>query len=202
MGIVINETGIIYNEEDTLERNMKEQEYLEYIKDHINRVQVAFNMYIAPLREKNNISSMFSDEEIKNTIDRVEENIKRHDDSKFSDDEFDGYRAKYYPTNLEKSLGSEYDEMLQRRYDECWKSHYTNNPHHPEHWVNHETGVRNDMSLEAIMEMLCDWEAMSAKFNTNTLEWYENSAKDEKAAFSDNTKRIVEEFLYNILHTS
>ena len=56
------------------------------------------------------------------------------------------------------------------------------------------------MTLDAIVEMLCDWEAMSLKFNTNTVEWYKNEAIDEKKAFSLNTKAIVEDLLFNILH--
>jgi len=54
----------------------------------------------------------------------------------------------------------------------------------------------------AIIEMLCDWEAMSLKFGTSTLKWYENDAKDEKAALSPKTKEIVEDLLYNVLHNS
>ena len=56
------------------------------------------------------------------------------------------------------------------------------------------------MSLDAIIEMICDWEAMSDKFNTNTLQWYEKDAKDEKACFSPKTKIIVEDILYNLIH--
>ena len=58
------------------------------------------------------------------------------------------------------------------------------------------------MTLDAIIEMLCDWEGMSLKFGTSTLSWYEKDAKDEKAALSPNSKAIVEELLYNVLHCS
>jgi hypothetical protein len=68
------------------------------------------------------------------------------------------------------------------------------------HWVDPETKIPRDMSLRAILEMICDWEAMGLKFKSDTLNWYENDAKDEKAAMSTNTKQIVEELLYNVIH--
>ena len=58
------------------------------------------------------------------------------------------------------------------------------------------------MTLRAIIEMICDWEAKSLKFKSNTLEWYTNDAEDEKAAMTDNTKKIVEELLFNVIHNS
>ena len=56
------------------------------------------------------------------------------------------------------------------------------------------------MTLEAILEMICDWEAMSLKFGTNTLNWYETKAIDEKKCMTSNTKDIVEELMYNVVH--
>ena len=68
------------------------------------------------------------------------------------------------------------------------------------HWVNPDTGVIEDMTLDAIVEMICDWEAMSIKFNTSTVDWYKTKAIDEKKAMSDKSKEITEELLFNILH--
>ena len=57
------------------------------------------------------------------------------------------------------------------------------------------------MSLRAIIEMLCDWEAMALAFNSDTIEWYESDdSKDERSAMSTKTKQIVEELLYQVLH--
>ena len=90
---------------------------------------------------------------------------------------------------------------LEERYQECWKHHYTVNAHHPEHWLDHENNTCTDMTLEAIVEMICDWEAMSLKFGTSTLKWYE-TADDEKRCFSVKTKEIVEDLMYNVIHNS
>ena len=200
MGIILKENSYIEQYDDSMERIRKEKEYLDYIIEHINFVKKAYVLYMVPLLDQNNISTLISDEELKDAIEEVALRIETHDASKFSDSEFDGYRVKYYPTKRENQESEEFKQEVGERYEECWKHHYTVNKHHPEHWLDHKTGVCTDMTLDAIVEMLCDWEAMSLKFNTNTVEWYKNEAIDEKKAFSLNTKAIVEDLLFNILH--
>ena len=57
------------------------------------------------------------------------------------------------------------------------------------------------MSLDAIIEMICDWEAVSYMFGTSILDWYEKQAKnDEQKAMTQKTRDIVEDLLYNVLH--
>lgn len=201
MGNILYE-AVVLDDNDSYERNMKEKEYLDYIEEHIFLVNKCYGMYMLPLLKANNISTLISDEELKNAITEVGKYIKTHDASKFSDSEFDGYREKYYPTTRELNGDLSYKSNLEERYQECWKHHYETNAHHPEHWLNHEDNTCNDMILEAIVEMICDWEAMSLKFGTSTLKWYENDAKDEKRCFSPKTKEIVEDLLYNVIHNS
>lgn len=204
MGQIITE-NIIYDNDDSMERLRKEQEYLNYINEHIDFVKKAYVLYMVPLlaNDRNNISSLVSDEELKNAIRQLSLTITTHDASKFSDAEFDAYRAKYHPTKRESQIDDEeYKKIMEDKYQEAWKHHYQTNEHHPQHWVDSETGVPTDMSLGAIIEMLCDWEAMSLKFSTNTLEWYENDATDEKNAMTDKTRQIVEDLLYNVLHNT
>lgn len=200
MGVIIKENSYIEQYDDSMERIRKEKEYLEYIIEHINFVKKAYTLYMVPLLEQNNISTLVSDEELKDAIEELALTIETHDASKFSDSEFDGYRLKYYPTKRENQESEEFKLAAEQRYEECWKHHYTVNWHHPEHWLNHDTGVCTDMTLGAIVEMLCDWEAMSLKFNTDTAEWYKNEAIDEKKAFSLNSKAIIEDLLFNVLH--
>lgn len=52
------------------------------------------------------------------------------------------------------------------------ESHWSNNPHHPEHWLN---GI-SDMSLPHIGEMVADWKARSEEFGTDLKDWVKNSA--------------------------
>ena len=199
MGNIITETAIIFDDNDSLERNKQEQIYLDYINEHISLVKKAYEIYMIPLIDKNNISSLISDEELKNAISEVGKYIDTHDASKFSDSEFDGYRAKWYPTTRELAGDDNYKHDVDERYEECWKHHYQINKHHPKYWVN-DDGTCRDMTLDAIVEMLCDWEAMSLKFGTSTVEWYNNKAEDEKSCFSPTTKSIVEDLLFNVLH--
>ena len=202
MGIIVNEDTAILNVSysDANERNKKEQEYLDYIKDHIAKVNEMFNLYFIPLLEESAISSLVSDEDLKLGIQELQTIINTHDASKFSDAEFDGYRAKYYPTLLEQNADTDYILAMEDRYEQCWIHHYTVNDHHPMHWVNKETGIPEDMTIRAIIEMLCDWEAMSLNFDTSTVEWYQNKAIDEKKAMSTTTRTIVEDLLFNVLH--
>lgn len=206
MGFVLTENSLITNiEDDSVARLDKEQEYLDYINEHINFVQKAYEMYMAPLLNMTNISTLISDEELKNTIINLKPVIETHDASKFSDAEFDGYRMRWYPTVAEEAKQKEDQELqvtIRERYEKCWEHHYTVNAHHPKHWVDPETGIVKDASLDAIIEMICDWEAMSLKFGTSTLKWYENDAKDEKAAMSAKTKQIVEDLMYNVIHNT
>ena len=203
MGKILNEVALILDDNDAVERNEKEAEYLSYIKDHINNVRKAFVVYIVPiLKNRTNISPLFSDEEFKQAAVDVYKRLDDHDASKFSDYEFDGYRAKWYPTNRELNYDQDYIDKMEERYAEAWDHHATSNPHHPKHWYDPENNVSRDMSLDAIIEMLCDWLAMGIYYGTSTLLWYENQAEDEKQYMSPKTKEIVEDLLYNVIFGS
>lgn len=199
MGIVLKENALILDDNDATERNAKEQEYLDYINTHIGNVRKAFMMYIAPLVKCNHISDLISDEELKKAIAMVYQRLDQHDASKFSDSEFDGYRAKWYPTEREKNYDQDFLNTMEDRYEEAWKHHYQNNPHHPKHWVDPETGVPRDMSLDAIIEMICDIASFSLTQGSSTLEWWENDAEDEKKCLSPKSKQIIEDLLYNVI---
>lgn len=193
-------SGLIFNGEDSIERNNKEQEYLNYIKSHVAHVIEAFQIYIEPLLNESNICKSVSDSDLYNAIDKLKEDVEDHDASKYSDEEFPGYRARWYPTAMEQKGDEDYQNKVEEVYQQCWDHHRKNNSHHPDYWFDEETNTAKDMSIEAILEMICDWEACSAQFNGNTLDWYENKATDEKKMLSNNTKTILEDLLYNVVH--
>lgn len=199
MGIIINESvESIIDENDSVERNKKQEEYTDYIKNHVLNVQKAFLKYFVPLLERTNISTLISDEELKKAVENVSVTIQEHDASKWSDDEFDGYREKYYPTVKEKA-DPNFQKLTDEKFDKAWESHYKHNWHHPKYWIN-EDGSIKDMNLEAIIEMICDWRSFSiAKDDPNeVLDWYNNEAFDEKKCITDKTKEIVEELLFRV----
>lgn len=161
-----------------------EKEYTRYINEHIKNVQKAWENI------KSNFMAM---EYIKNTvtnyspflIDTIDELVKNHDASKYSEFEFDAYRRNFYPISPEEKENNKED------FEKAWKHHYMNNLHHWNYWYN-----KNDMDampFPYIIEMICDWEAMSYKFGGTSKEWYENNKGD--IHLGNKQKEIVESLL-------
>ena len=110
--------------------------------------------------------------------------IKEHDESKFSEEEFEPYAQKWFG-NGEKSL----------EYEEAWKHHWMNNEHHPEYWLG------EDMPYIYILEMICDWGSFSIdKGDMKELsDFYYNKAKeDPEKMLSEATQEIIEDILSRI----
>ena len=165
-----------------LEKLDKEREYKEYVVYHIKNVEDAFNRLILPLKGK------YSDE-VDSAINQCGQVIPLHDISKFSKAEFDPYRLHFYPTPLEKAtkdIDSDWEQAVQH--------HYLVNPHHPMHWQQ----LNQDMPLQFIFEMLCDWAAVSCYKKSMVTDYYDNYATKEKAAFSPKTKEMVDYWIDEI----
>ena len=197
--IVIREEGDVTRSKELIQ---KESEYLHYIQEHIRFVKESF--YELFLR---NEELKVKYPKLNPYIEKVRFAVQEHDASKFSDDEFYDYRLKYYPTKDEEDrINSDevFADTVNDNYNnKAWVHHVLCNDHHPEHWKCengefHEDATPKDMSLDAIIHMICDWEAMSKKFHTNTYEWYQNQC-DCKEHMSEKTIRNLEillEFLY------
>ena len=202
MGTIITESATIITSDESLAKNQKEEEYMNYIKDHINNVYIAFNnLFLSRLNQFEINSEYFTSDSLYQAIEDLNKGrIQDHDLSKYSEEEFEPYRAKYYPTEKEISgLTDEAKSSIEKNADIAWQHHYNTNPHHPNYWIDKETGNPIDMDLISIVEMICDWEAMSMKFGGSTVDWYDTKADKEKKAMTDRTKNIVEELL-NILY--
>lgn len=153
------------------EKKLKEKEYLNYINGHIMNIRTAYIKYSEKLCKALNISER-----------ELMCNVTIHDQSKYFEEEFEGYRQYFYPCSNEKK-----DEKI---FNDAWEHHYNINKHHPEFWVNEYTNEPEDMPIIYIAEMLLDWEAMSMKFGDNTYEYYMKNR--DKKPFSDNTKKIID----------
>lgn len=108
-------------------------------------------------------------ENIRETLDNL---IAKHDKSKFLNDEFPGYCAKFFP-----EPGKEPDE---KEFLMAWNHHQKTNPHHWEFWLmwyKKETTAL-PMPLPFLIEMLCDWTAMSHKFKNKPSDWFAKNEKD------------------------
>ena len=158
-----------------------QEEYKKYIEEHKERVK----QYADWLKE--NLPELFDsiDQDAFNEI------IQEHDDSKFSEEEFEAYAQKFYGKQDINGKPLEYVPG----FDEAWKHHWTHNEHHPEFWLG------EDMPYIYILERLCDWGSFSiASGDMKELSnyYYEQAKDDKEKDLSENTKIIIEEILEKI----
>ncbi len=86
----------------------------------------------------------------------------RHDNSKFSPEEFEAYEEAF--PNLQKyAYGTPELRAELRKIKPAIQHHFQENDHHPEHF---EAGVTG-MNLVQLIEMVCDWLAASERSQTD-----------------------------------
>ncbi|OHT01479.1 hypothetical protein TRFO_31708 [Tritrichomonas foetus] len=137
----------------------KVSEYREYIKNHIANVQASWKILQSQFPQ----DCFVSDAELKQ---RITNRVQNHDASKFFDDEFNGYRKFFYPSYKgEKN----YDD-----FQLAWKTHYSRNDHHWEHWLDENGNPRDrgNARIETLVEMVCDWMAMGMQFGNTAGDYY------------------------------
>jgi len=127
-------------------------------------------------------------------IERVARNIKEHDESKYSEEEYSAYDWYFY---------SEHQDDYLDKFNKAWLHHIHNNPHHWQHWVliNDDAELGNvalEMPYEYVVEMICDWWSFSWKTGNlyEIFNWYENNKKH--IVLHDNTRKEVESILNGI----
>ena len=141
----------------------------------------------------------FSPQEFKDAILLAKSAVRMHDMSKWGEAEFEPYRAHWNPTDEEKLRGEDYQNQVDLDYQNAWRHHYENNDHHPKFWYDFENNTPRDMSLDAIIHMLCDWESFDIDSPSRTVKWYINHSIEEHKFMSPQTIAKVEYILYNIL---
>ena len=152
-----------------------QEEYKNYIIEHKANVTKFADWLVE------NLPELFTDA---TDVETFYELIKEHDESKWSEEEFEPYAQRWHGEGVKTP-----------EYDLAWKHHWMNNEHHPEFWLG------EDMPYIYILEMICDWGSFSIKSgNMRELsDFYYNKAKDdEEKNLSDATKEIVEEILTKI----
>jgi hypothetical protein len=193
MGIILegNFLNLVSSYSNSVERNNKEEEYIDYIETHREKVKAAYEKYFLPLIDQELDLKSCSNEEFQEALKFCTNNISLHDESKYSDAEFIPYRIRFYPTEDEKvQLNiADYAQQQEENFALAWEHHYKNNPHHPKYWIQSD-GTILDMELRYIIEMLCDW----LSFGKDIRIWYQ-TAEDEKNEMSAKTKEIVEELM-------
>lgn len=143
-----------------INRVNKCREYLNYIEDHYYRVQESWFM----LQEKCEDIKFIYDDNIFNWIDT---DVKNHDLSKLSHEEFMPYRQNFFATAEECPIHPAVFTI-------AWEHHKTNNPHHWENWVS-KYKDRSEIAEVNCVHMIIDWMAMGLKFNDTAQEYYEKN---------------------------
>lgn len=122
---------------------------------------------------------------------KVPDLIIKHDNSKFSVEEFEPYRNYFYPAHGQKVTGVE-DAM-----NMAYRVHIWRNPHHWQHWFLAEddgNDVSYRMPVENIVELLCDWGAMKFVYADTTIEEWYNQRK-ETIRLHHHSKKVLENLI-------
>ena len=112
---------------------------------------------------------------------------KTHDASKFSKEEYIPYvwLTEYY---RKKQLNQPFDyptEAIEKQVDIAVQHHYAANPHHPEFYSNVEY-----MSISDIVEMVCDWAAMSQELK-NSLRQFASKQIPKVYKFNESQQQLI-----------
>lgn len=124
-----------------------------------------------------------------------------HDESKYTDAEFNAYRRHFYPSE-EDSIS---DPIMHKDFDHAWRHHYLTNAHHPEHWssLNYRQPPGTRMPDYFFAEMLCDWIAVSLTKHSSLYDWWFNpDTHSEKVKFIDrDDMNFLDELItkYNVM---
>lgn len=111
---------------------------------------------------------------------------EQHDQSKFEEPERTGYiwiTWMYYCKS--QNISFQYPIHVKESVFSAWNHHVINNRHHPEFHENPNLMLNLDM-----VEMVCDWMAVSHENKTNCMNWALENL-DKKWSFSKSTKEII-----------
>ena len=156
------------------EKMDKERAYRRYLETHVKNVKRVW-MEVKEEQERKISENDFVE---------IENLIHVHDNTKFDREEFHGYRQWFYPMAGE--------HRMEYYFKRAWNHHQKHNPHHWEYWVMQD-GTVLDMDLKYIVEMLCDWTAMSIAMGDTPTEFY--TKRKDNMIFAPYSREIVEALL-------
>jgi hypothetical protein len=115
-----------------------------------------------------------------------------HDDTKWSESEYDAYDAYFF---------KERTEEVEKAFDYAWLHHIHNNPHHWQHWLLYDDDGEKpkikalEMPKPYAIEMVADWWSFSWQLGDKTeiLRWYDENK--DKMMLHPNTRAFVEGIL-------
>lgn len=162
-----------------------DQLYMDYLDAHKQGVLDAYHEVLEPVLIREGIDS--------SKLDEIEDVCSSHDESKYSEFEWDAYRDHFYD-NAEYPRES--DAFLR-----AWNHHQKTSPHHWQYWVLIQddpasgTSVTRplEMPLEYVIEMLCDWSSAGKHYGNTAYEWYQNCKNN--MILHGNTRALVEKYV-------
>jgi len=155
-------------------------DYQYYIEEHISNIKDVWSLIMGSLECDYWVDDL--------TWQSINSLIEKHDESKYTNDEFEHYRQYFYPVD-------ENSEKDKKKFNIGWNHHQKSNPHHWEYWVLIDGQGRRvlDMPFIYIFEMLCDWTAMSFKFKDKPSDFYNKNKK--RMTLSDDTRSCLLKWL-------
>lgn len=143
------------------------QQYLDYLKEHVNNVGRALWWMIDHHIIEDKDSTLIQD-----FIDAVPE----HDLSKYGSEEFDAYDDYFYG---KEGLDEDDIAVVDGAFDYAWLHHIHHNPHHWQYWVLMEDEGKVKplrMPSRYIYEMIADWWSFSFKSGNlyEIFDWYDD----------------------------
>lgn len=158
-------------------KTKEEQDYLDYVDEHRNNVCKAFETIGSRVMKYLGMSD--------SEYDTLRKQIMVHDISKYGEEEFEAYRKRFFPASNEI-----YDED---EFEKAWIHHYLANPHHWNFWKGIDGEEAKEIPNNYLVELICDWHAMSMKFGGTPLQYYEDNYT--KIKLNPKTRQI----LYGVL---
>ena len=136
---------------------------------------------------KKNLLAMHSYRGIKLAL--LLERANNHDASKYLFPERDSYIWINWKYKCEREkIAFTYPKAVEETVMQGWRHHITTNAHHPEAHAN-----ENKMQLIDMIEMVCDWTAISQEINCgvgSALVWAEQNI-ESKWNFSNKNRQLI-----------
>ena len=160
-------------------------QYNKYLEEHIGNVIKGYEIL------KDNLDVDFVSKH-KINFDYLDLVIRKHDQSKYTEDEYFAYDEYFYGTKCKET---------KEKFDLAWLHHQNTNKHHWQYWLlKEDNGLLKplDMDIYSIIEMVCDWWSFSLKQNKplEILKFYNDH--ESTRVLSNNTKYTVLEILDTI----
>ena len=164
--------------------NKQNNKYIEYIEEHRANVMNAYH----ELTNNPKFFQKYNDEIINGLYERA---IK-HDLSKYSNEEFDGYRKYFYPISIQEK------EQNIKNFNKAWEHHWKHNSHHWQYRQNKKIFNKNNKEeILDILENILDWMAMGYKFNNRPYQYYLQNK--DKILLCNEEKEYLENLIFNII---